>query len=139
MNHGGLRLKVSFCGILLLSVLASAMAETKVDFWHSYVPPKGAIHYSFQIASYKRGLFFGSCGPSTRSLLWEYDIDLTGPGPVYQKEQIVVRADLKPVEVTAGTIRVDTSSRQVTLDLHLQSTSSIAFPGNGTYTTKALK
>src|SRR5258708_38519349 len=123
MNHRTRRLKAWSCGLVLLSFLASAMGETKLDFWHSYVhQPSGLIHYSFQIASYKRGLFFGSCGPCTRSLQWEYDIDLSGPGPVYQKEQIGMRFDLRPVEVVAGTIRVDSASSHVVFDLRLQNT-----------------
>jgi len=139
MNNGSLRLKAWLCGLFLVSFLASAKGETKVDFWHSYVPPTGVTHYSFQIANYKRGLFFGSCGPSTRSLCWQYDIDLTGPGPVYQKEQIGMRADLQPVNVVAGTIRVDSVRHQVVIDLRLQNTNSMAFPGNGTYPFKRLK
>ncbi len=140
MNHRTRRLKAWSCGLVLLSFLASAVGETKLDFWHSYVhQPSGVIHYSFQIASYKRGLFFGSCGPCTRSLQWEYDLDLSGPGPLYQKEQIAMRSDLKPVEVVAGTIRVDSSSSHVVFDLRLQNTNSIAFPGNGTYLIKRLK
>jgi hypothetical protein len=139
MKHRLLRLKAWLGGLVFVSFLTSAMGETKVDFWHSYVPPTGVTHYSFQIASYKRGLFFGSCGPGTRSLRWQYDIDLTGPGPVYTKEQIGMRSDLQPVDVVAGTIRVDSATHQVVIDLRLQNTNSIAFPGNGAYPFKTLK
>src|SRR5438105_12438651 len=93
--------------IAIVTMLSAspARAEAKLDFWHSYThQPSGVIHYSFQIASYKRGLFFGSCGPSTRSLQWEYDIDLTGPGPVYQADQISMTSDLKKVPIGSGTL-----------------------------------
>jgi hypothetical protein len=141
MNHRGLRLKAWFCGFILVSFLASAMGETKLDFWHSYVhQPSGVIHYSFQIASYKRGLFFGSCGPSTRSLQWEYDIDLAGPGPVYGKDQIKVTSDTKPVGVVSGTIRYDAKRDVAALDLRVQSASGeSAFPGNGAHSIKKIK
>jgi hypothetical protein len=129
------------CIWVFAGLAGSACAEVKVDFWHSYVhQPSGTIHYSFQIASYKRGLFFGSCGPSTRSLRWEYDIDLAGVGPVYQKEQITMRCDLKPVDIASGTIRVDLKRREAFFDLRLQQTNRLAaFPGNGTYPIKLLK
>jgi hypothetical protein len=67
-----------------------AQAGTELDFWHSCAPPSGPTHFSFHVANYKRGLFFGSCGISTRSLQWEYDVTLTGNGPVYQQDQIAV-------------------------------------------------
>ena len=117
------------------------MGETKLDFWHSYVhQPSGVIHYSFQIASYKRGLFFGSCGPSTRSLQWEYDIDLSGPGPVYEKDQIRITSDTKPIGVVSGTIRYDAKRNEAALDLRVQSSpGESAFPGNGTHSIKKIK
>ena len=129
------------CICLYACLITSAGAETKLDFWHSYIhQPSGTIHYSFQIASYRRGLFFGSCGPSTRSLRWEYDIDLAGPGPVYQKEQITMRSELIPVDVASGTIQVDLKRQQAVFDLRLRGTNaSPVFPGNGTYPIKQLK
>src|ERR1035438_1899968 len=75
---------------------SSANAGTILDFWHSYThQPSGVTHYSFHIANYKRGLFFGSCGPSAKSLQWEYDMDLTGCGPIYHKEQIAFTVEGK--------------------------------------------
>ena len=119
----------------------AAHGETKLDFWHSYIhQPSGVIHYSFQIASYKRGLFFGSCGPSTRSLAWEYDIDLAGPGPLYHKEEMTVHSDLKSVEVLSGTISVDAKHNQATVRLRANlSGVDSEFPGNGTYQIKKSK
>jgi hypothetical protein len=111
-----------------------AQGETKLDFWHSYIhQPSGAIHYSFQIASYKRGLFFGSCGPSTRSLQWEYDIDLAGAGPVYRKDQIAITSEAKRVELFSGTITIDLRRHEATINLQIKSSGSdVSFPGNGT-------
>ena len=123
--------------VILCSVSSCAQlapAETKLDFWHSYLhQPSGVIHYSFQIASYKRGLFFGSCGPSTRSLRWEYDIDLTGAGLVYQKDAIRITSDLKNVEIVSGTITVDQKRNEAAIDLQIKSGgNTVGFTGNGT-------
>src|SRR5258706_15729232 len=72
----------SFLAILFAS--ASVHAATKLDFWHSYGhQPGGTTHFAFHLASYKRGLFFGSSGPSTMSLDWSFDFDLSGDGPIY--------------------------------------------------------
>jgi hypothetical protein len=114
--------------------IADAHAETKLDSWHSYThQPSGVIHYSFHIASYKRGLFFGSCGPSTRSLQWEYDIDLAGNAPVYQKDQMTNTREGKKVEVDSGTITLDQKQRETRIELRIK-TSNVAteFAGNGT-------
>jgi hypothetical protein len=133
LNLIGRQLQLAIVSTLLLWT-QFARAETKLDFWHSYVhQPSGVVHYSFQIASYKRGLFFGSCGPSTRSLRWEYDIDLTGTGPVYHKEAIAITCDLKSVEVVSGTIRIDQKRNEAAIDLQVKSAgANLAFPGNGT-------
>jgi hypothetical protein len=135
--------RAAFC--LLLLLLAStphfAQAETKLDFWHSYVhQPSGVTHYSFQIARYKRGLFFGSCGPSTRSLQWEYDIDLTGTGPLYHKQQVTVTSEGKKVEVVSGTITIDFKQNQATIDLQLKvSGADLPFQANGTHPILKMK
>jgi len=126
---------------LLLFATAGARAETKLDFWHSYRhQPSGVVHYSFQIANYKRGLFFGSCGPSTRSLQWEYDIDLAGPGPIYQGEQIAINSDGKKIEVASGKIVISSKDQQATIELKVKSgTVVLAFPGNGSHPIKKLR
>jgi hypothetical protein len=117
-----------------------AFGETRLDFWHSYVPPNGTNHYSFQIASYKRGLFFGSCGPSTRSLQWEYNIDLAGPGPVYNKQQINITSDAKPVEVISGTVTIDAKQEEAIVNLRVQTaTGESEFLANGKHRIKKLK
>jgi len=117
-----------------------AQAETKLDFWHSYKPPGGPIHYSFRIASYKRGIFFGSCGPSTRSLQWQYDIDLAGPGPIYQKEQVNITSEGKPIDVAAGTISVDPRQREISIRLQVQGKAGATdFLGNGSHAIHKVK
>jgi hypothetical protein len=129
--------------VLLAWVFCSALparAGTELDFWHSYVhQADGATHFSFHIANYKRGLFFGSCGPSTRSLQWGYDVDLAGPGPRYTADQITLRVDGKPVSIASGTIAVDLNQQQATIQLQItqsgtnQPVTSTNFPGNGTH------
>src|SRR6516162_9829291 len=121
-KDGGRKMKRLVLGFLSRLILgacalffwtASTRAETKLDFWHSYKhQPSGVIHYSFQIANYKRGLFFGSCGPCTRSLQWEYDIDLAGAGPIYQKDQIKITSETKNVDVISGSVRVDSKRNE---------------------------
>ncbi|HZR18514.1 MAG TPA: hypothetical protein VFE51_14570 [Verrucomicrobiae bacterium] len=125
-------------GVILCQSLAHA--ETRLDFWHSYSPPTGIVHYSFQLASYKRGVFFGSCGPSTRSLKWEYDIDLEGIGPVYTKEQIKITSDAKPIEIVSGTISIEAKQSEANLRLRVRSAGGDSeFVGNGTHRIKKLK
>jgi hypothetical protein len=123
-----------------LSFLPHANAEVKLDFWHSYVhQPSGVIHYSFQIASYKRGIFFGSCGLSTRSLQWEYDIDLAGAGPVYQKDNITVTSEARRIQIVSGDIRIGSKQGEATINLRVKSSGSEAdFYGNGTHSIKKL-
>lgn len=130
--------------LTLLSLVFSlniTRAETKLDFWHSYKhQPSGVIHYSFQIANYKRGLFFGSCGPCTRSLQWEYDIDLAGAGPVYEKDQIKITSETKSVDVISGSVRVDPKRNEAILNLQVRSEIGVlAFRGNGTYAIEKVK
>ena len=130
---------VVICGLGLLATVARG--ETKLDFWHSYIhQPSGVMHYSFRIASYKRGLFFGSCGPSTRSLQWEYDIDLAGKGPVYQKDQINVTSEGKKIEVVSGTISLSPDTSQATFNLRVKMAGAEQdFAGNGRHPIKQLK
>jgi hypothetical protein len=134
------RVNLAACCLLSLATLP-ARAETKLDFWHSYVhQPSGVVHYSFQIASYKRGIFFGSCGPSTRALQWEFDIDLAGTGPVYNKDQINVTSEGQKVEVVAGNIALDSTQREATISLRVKASGTeIEFAGNGKHRIIKLK
>ncbi len=127
--------------LLTLVVLASeAQAGTELSFWHSYTPPAGEIHFSFHIANYKRGLFFGSCGPSTRSLQWAYDVCLVGKGPVYRKEQITITSDSRSVAVADGTITIDSKQQRATIDLRAGNQDGPTnFVGNGTWRIRKAK
>jgi hypothetical protein len=126
---------------MLLCVSSKALAGGGVDFWHSYThQPDGLPHYSFRIAKYKRGLFFGSCGPSTRSLQWEYEVDLAGAGPVYEKNRIEITAEGKNIEVLSGRVAIDSNQEQVTIDLRVKTTASTTnFIANGAYRIHKLK
>jgi len=125
----------------LLCVVANALAGTELDFWHSYThQPSGVKHFSFHIANYKRGLFFGSCGPSTRSLQWEYEVDLAGVGPDYGKDKIIITTEGKRVEIASGTIAFDFGAHSAKIDLRIQSEGVPKdFPGNGTHRIKKIK
>jgi hypothetical protein len=129
-----------FFGLCLGSPCFTAIAEagTELNFWHSYIhQPDGVTHYSFHIANHKRGLFFGSCGPSTRSLRWEYNVDLSGSGPVYQKDQIAVTVAGKPVAVGSGTITIDAQKQNGTMSLQLEhGAAKEEFVGNGRWGIK---
>ena len=136
------RHKVILLALLVwsLSSAAPARAGTELNYWHSYIhQPDGVAHFSFHIANYKRGLFFGSCGPSTRSLQWGYDVDLAGPGPRYTADQITLRVDGKPISVASGTIAIDSSLQHATIELQVTQSGtnqlgvSTNFPGNGTH------
>ena len=129
------------CVFAATSSVQLAYGETKLDFWHSYThQPSGVIHYSFHIANYKRGLFFGSCGPSTRSLQWDYDIDLAGNGPTYEKEKMTITSEGKKVDVVSGTITIDPDQREARIDLRVRiGTQTNDFRGNGTHRVVKLK
>ena len=135
LNH------VIFAAVFLLFGVNSGRAEIKLDFWHSYIhQPSGVVHYSFQIANYKRGIFFGSCGPSTRSLQWQFDIDLAGKGPVYNKDDIKITSDAKAVEVVSGTVTIGAGGRDATINLQVKASGSdTPFAGNGAHRIAKLK
>ena len=76
------------CIFLLPGFLNAAVQLTG----HSYVHrPSGQTHWVFHLASYKRGLFFGSCGLASRSLQWEYYIEAKGAGPNYASSDLEVK------------------------------------------------
>ena len=132
-----------WAGLLLagLWMPTEAWAGTGLDFWHSYLhAPDSVRHYSFRLTSYKRGLFFGSCGPSTKSLQWAYDIDLAGPGPTYEKNLIKITEDGKDIELFSGSVVIDLKRDQATIDLQVKVAGSpVSFRGNGLYRIKKLK
>jgi hypothetical protein len=132
-----------WAALLLTSLCAPAEAHagTALDFWHSYVHAPDAVrHSSFRLTNYKRGLFFGSCGPSTKSLQWAYDIDLAGPGPAYEKDLIKITEDGKGIELLSGSIAIDLKREQATINLCVKVLGAPKdFKGNGLHRIKKLK
>jgi len=127
---------------LLLAVTAGTRAGVVLDFWHSYTPPStGTRHHNFHLTNYKRGLFFGSCGISTRSLRWGYTFDLEGDGPVYSPGRVTVTdEDFRSLTVAAGTITIDEKKMTAIIDLAIeQAGTTNRFAGNGTYRIKKSK
>ena len=136
--------KIHAVSLLILAFVCATIpthAAVEVDFWHSYThQPSGVIHFAFHIASYKRGIFFGSCGPSTKSLQWEYEVDLAGSGPAYKPDQIAITTEGKKVPVSSGTIMISASERTAKIDLQVETRgASSNFLGNGSYRIKHVK
>jgi len=107
-----------------------------LDFWHSYVPPQtGRTNYSFDLTDYKRGLFWGSCGPSTKSLQWLTHSNLAGDGTNYSSEQISLADDNgKPVKIISGQIITDAKHGKATINIEIeQAGTTNKFIGNGEY------
>ncbi len=126
----------------LLLMGRSAGAGTTLDFWHSYRHAKTAqTHYGFHLADYKRGLFWGSCGPSTKSLRWSFNFDLAGDGPIYQAEQITISDDdAKALKVVSGQVVTDLKRGTASIAIQVeQSGTTNKFVGNGEYRIKKAK
>jgi len=106
---------------------AGARAGTEIRVF------RGAHEREVRLEKFRRGLFFGSCGPATRSLTAEYSFTLRGDGPVYRKESIEMRDGARgPVAVRAGSITV--GGRTVAIDLSVERKGeTIPFPWNGEY------
>jgi hypothetical protein len=132
-------MKAFVLGLFLLSFTSLAVAGTEMRLWHSYThQPSGNIHYSFSVANYKRGLFWGSCGPSTRSLKWMYWVDVAGAGPSYSPANITVRNDadlaLGAQPPISGEIKMDAKRKRVEIQLKVQDRGTLRdFEGNGSY------
>jgi hypothetical protein len=117
-------------------------AGIELDFWHTYIhSPTGVPHYSFHLANYKRGLFFGSCGPSTRSQRWFFTFDLAGDGLTYTPGQVTLSSDEpRAVKVTGGTVTIDPKHEKAVIALQVDAAGvPTAFVGNGTYRIHAIK
>jgi hypothetical protein len=99
----------------------------------------GRDEKTLEIKSFKRGLFFGSCGPSTRSLQWEYTFRLRGPGPRYPAAEIQLKdGSLAPIPVAGGEISIDPARRSATILIHVRhDTAEEVFPHNGQYKIKS--
>jgi len=122
--------------LLIFSLAEVASAGTEVSLWHSYTnQPSGQIRFAFDLRNLKRGVFFGSCGPSARSLQWEYGFELNGKTSEYAKDDIELKdANFHLVPVDSGKILVDEKKSTVQITIKI-STNGVAqdFIGNGTY------
>jgi hypothetical protein len=128
-----------FCSVVTVCVVGCSAGSSTELSSHSYIHnPSGQIHFVFDLRRCKRGIFFGSCGPSTRSLQWEYHIELKGPGPTYTREEIEIKdGDLHPVPVESGTIVTDAKRGTSTIAVNTSDgTASREFVGNGTYAVR---
>src|SRR5256885_17073971 len=101
-------MRTSVSVLLVFWLTAAANAGTQVSLWHSYTNQATEVHFGFGLKNYKRGLFFGSCGPSTYSLQWEYGFDLKGEGPQVARGAIELKnANFHPVAIESRNIVVD--------------------------------
>ena len=128
--------------VVFLLIARSSIAGTTLDFWHSYVHAQShQTHYSFHIAQYKRGLFWGSCGPSTKSLQWSFNVDLAGEGPVFPSAQLTVSDDNgKSVHVVSGQVVTDLKRLKARIEIEIESAGNTnKFIGNGEYSIKKIK
>src|SRR5690349_21132872 len=114
-----MRILCPVVGFTFFFVVANAKAGTVLDFWHAYVPPQtGQKHYSFHVANYKRGIFVGSCGISTKSQQWAFSVDLTGEDSIYGSNRVSVsNDDGKPLKVVSGQITINQKQTLATIDL----------------------
>ncbi|MEO7598710.1 MAG: hypothetical protein ABIV50_07255 [Opitutus sp.] len=111
-------------------------AATEVSFWHDYThSPSREKHVSFDLKNFKRGLFFGSCGPSTRSLRWQFTFDLAGAVDRWPASSVRVQADdFRVVKVLSGSVTVDPRQRYAVIYLTVdESGTARPFVGNGRY------
>ena len=77
---------------------------------------RGAHEREISLESFRRGIFFGSCGPATKSLRWEFSFTLHGDGPVFRAPAIEMKdGALRPVAVRAGTIELSESRLRIDL------------------------
>lgn len=99
---------------------------------------EGTKRRTLELRNYKRGLFFGSCGPSTYSMQWEYTFTLTGDGPVFKREDITLKdGSLNEVRVSGGSVALDTKHHSINIDLKVTAgAAEISFPQNGRYKLK---
>ena len=122
--------------LLVFSLTRVASAGTEVSLWHSYTnQPSGQFRFAFDLKNLKRGVFFGSCGASTRSLQWEYGFELKGRAREYAKDTIELKdANFQLVPVDSGKILVDEKKSIVQIIIKV-STNGVAqdFIGNGIY------
>lgn len=114
----------------LLSALAAAgpsPAATRARVF------RGDHEREVSLQSYRRGLFFGSCGPATKSLRWEFSFTLRGDGPVFGAPAIEMKdGALRPITVRSGSIVLAEQSMRIDLAIEREGR-TIPFPYNGEY------
>src|SRR6266404_2642463 len=117
-----------FAALLSLGVVSSR-AESEARIF------EGGKEARIELKEYKRGLFFGSCGPSTKSVQWEYSFTLSGQGSAYTPKDIALKdGSLNPVEVTGGKISLDEKRKAVKIDIKIKKDGVVLdFPYNGHY------
>lgn len=129
-------------GIALCLIPAGAQAGTTLDFWHSYQHAQtGGVHYGFHLSRCKRGLFWGSCGPSTKSQQWSFTFDLAGDGPTYSAQQLSVSDDnAAPMRVVSGQVTTDIKRMTAKINIEVETGGHTnKFVGNGEYAIHKLK
>ena len=133
MLHSPMQRVVAIIALSLLPIETQASVQLTS---HAYVQsPSGQTHVVFHLVNYKRGLFFGSCGPSTRSLRWEYYLEMKGNGPNYAKDDIAVKdGEYRLIPIESGSITIDPKTHQARISLEIKQDSvAKAFIGNGEY------
>ena len=123
-------MKKTWSALGLLTLAATAcLAGTEAKLF------KGREQETLYVRNYKRGLFFGSCGPSTHSLQWEYSLELKGIGPSFDASNIVVKdISLQPVPISGGKVVIDEQRHLATIQLQVGKEDSLKnFPHNGQY------
>jgi hypothetical protein len=128
--------------IALAFVAPGVQGATTLDFWHSYRHAQaGETHYAFHLSQFKRGLFWGSCGPSTKSLQWSFNFDLAGEGPDYSAARVSVSDDNgQAVKIISGQVITDMKRMTAKIDIEFESGGHTnKFPGNGDYRIHKLK
>jgi len=126
----------------LAGIAGNALAGTVLDFWHPYASAQThQTHYSFHVSQYKRGLFWGSCGPSTTSQQWSFNFDLAGEGPVYSSQNIGLSDDNgKALRVVSGEVTTDLKRGRAKIEIEIESSGHTnKFIGNGEYAIRKLK
>jgi hypothetical protein len=128
--------------LTLFSLGRPFIAAVEVEWWHSYVHSRTVEkHYSFTLARYRRGLFWGPCAFSTKALVWQYDFDLAGDQVVYTTPAIEVKPGLAgdPLKIERAVVTVDRKHAVATIKIKLHTASGLKdFAGNGTFHINAL-
>ena len=119
---------------LLLCFVVQAYGGTRFESWDAFTDKRtGQPHHSYRILNSKRGLFLGPCGFGTRSIQWEYWIELAGSQQLFQTRQIKIEDHArKRISVISGTILINPKERTATLNLQITKQGRVTdFEGNG--------